>query len=115
MPAGSRWGTGLLREYEAEETGNKQQQQQQQCSAVTLKCPFTQEQEKEEKQAGSMFFVFLFFGSSQRVTQRCTQVDDRLFINPTKMNEQLFLHFKFQGAASRREVSSGQFLFFLKL
>ena len=114
MPAGSRWGTGLLREYEAEETGNKQQQQQQQCSAVTLKCPFTQEQEKEEKQAGSMFFVFLFFGSSQRVTQRCTQVDDRLFINPTKMNEQLFLHFKFQGAASRREISS-QFSFLKKL
>jgi hypothetical protein len=70
LPAGSRWGTGLLREYEAEETGNKQQQQQQQqqWNAVTLKCPFTEEQEKEEKQGGSMFL-----GSSQRVTQRCTQ------------------------------------------
>ena len=38
-----------------------------------------------------------------------SKVDDRLFINPTEMNEQLFLNFKFQGAASHRQVPSGQF------
>jgi hypothetical protein len=73
----------LLREYEAEETGNKQQQQQQQqWNAVTLKCPFT-ERTGERGETGRLN-VFFSFGSSQRVTQRCTQVDDRLFINPTQ-------------------------------